>query len=100
MHVTRIALGTPLHSTVANMPCCLIILEVMRGLMEGIHYVVSRNLVSRTLVLLIGDGCDVKGVLDGLRKMHDSAGLTAIRMAAWFSRRSRNGTERGSVRRG
>ena len=43
MHVTGMAPGTPLHSTVANMPCCLIIVEVPRGLMEGIHSVVSRN---------------------------------------------------------
>ena len=43
MHVTGMALGTPLHSTVADMPYCLIIVEVPRGLMEGIHSVVSRN---------------------------------------------------------
>ena len=43
MHVTRKAPSTPLHSTVANMPYCLIIVEVPKGLMEGIHSDVSWN---------------------------------------------------------
>ena len=54
MHVASMAPGTPLHSTVANMPCCLIIVEAPKGHMEGIHSVVSRNLVFRTLVLMVG----------------------------------------------
>ena len=30
MHITGMAPGTPLHSTVANMPYCLIIVEVSK----------------------------------------------------------------------
>ena len=43
--------------------------------MEGIHSVVSRNLVFGTLVLIVGEACDVLGVLDGLRKLHDNEGF-------------------------
>ena len=81
MHITGMASGTPPHSTVANMPYCLIIVEVPKGHMEGIHSVVSRNLVSGTLILIVGTACDVLGVLDGLRKLHDSEGLTTICVA-------------------
>ena len=41
MHITGMASGTPLHSTVANMLYCLIIVEVPKGHVEGIHSVVS-----------------------------------------------------------
>ena len=58
MHVTGMAPGTPLHSIVANMPYYLIIVDVPKGHMEGIHSVVSRNLVSGTLVLMVADACD------------------------------------------
>ena len=78
MHITGMASGMPLHSTVANMPYCLIIVEVPKGHVEGIHSVVSRNLVSGTLVLIVGSACDVVGVLDGLRKLHDNEGLKTI----------------------
>ena len=78
MHVTRMALGTALHSTVANMLYCLTIAKVPRGLMEGIHPAVSRKLVCGSLVLLVGDACNVTGVLDVLRKVDDNEGLTAI----------------------
>ena len=81
MHITGMASSTLLHSRVANMPYCLIIVEVPKGHMEGIHSVVSRNLVSRTLVLIVGSACDVVGVLDGLRKLHDNEGLTTICVA-------------------
>ena len=81
MHITGMAYGTPPHSTVANMPYCLIIVEVSKGHMEGIHSVVSRNLVSGTLLLIVGSTCDVMGLLDGLRKWHDNEGLTAICVA-------------------
>ena len=84
MHITGMASGTLLHSTVANMPYCLIIVEVPKGHMEGIHSVVSRNLVSGTLVLIVGEACDVLGVLDGLRKLHDNEGLTTIRVACFI----------------
>ena len=84
MHITGMAFGTPLHSTVANMPYCLIIVEVSKGRMEGIHSVVSRNLVSGTLVLIVGSACDVVGVLDGLRKLHDNEGLTTICVACFI----------------
>ena len=80
-HIIGMAPGTPLHSTVANMPYCLIFVEVPKGHMEGIHSVVSCNLVSGTLVLIVGEACDVLGVLDGLRKLHDNEGLTTIRVA-------------------
>ena len=43
--------------------------------MEGIHSVLSRNLVSGTLVLIVGEACDVLRVLDGLRKLHDNKGV-------------------------
>ena len=78
MHITWMASGTLLHSTVANMPYCPIIVELPKGYMEGIHSVVNRNLVSWTLVLIVGSACDVLGVLDGLRKLHDNEGLTTI----------------------
>ena len=52
--------------------------------MEGIHSVVSRNLVSGTLVLIVGEACDVLGVMDGLRKLHDNEGLTPIRVACFI----------------
>ena len=81
MHITGMASGTPLHSTVANMPYCLIIVEVAKGHMEGIHSVVSGNLVFGTLVLIVGSACDVLGVLHGLRKLHDNKGLTTICVA-------------------
>ena len=84
MHVTGMASGTLLHSTVTNMPYCLIIVEVPKGHMEGIHSVVSRNLVSGTLVLIVGSACDVLGVLDGLRKLHDNEGLTTICVACFI----------------
>ena len=84
MHITRMASVTPLHSTVANMPYCLIIVEVPKGHMEGIHSVVSRILVSRTLVLIVGSACDVLGVLNGLRKLHDNEGLTAIYLVCFI----------------
>ena len=84
MHITGMASGTPLHSTVANMPYCLIIVEVPKGHMEGMHSVVSRNLVSGTLVLIVGEACDVLGVLDGLRKLHDNKGLTTIHVACFI----------------
>ena len=84
MAVTGMALGTPLHSTVANMPHCLIIVEVPKGRMEGIHSVASQNLVSGTLVLMVGDACNVTGVLDGLQKISDKKGLTTIRIACVF----------------
>ena len=45
MHITGMASGTLLHSAVANMPYCPIIVEVPKGHMEGIHSVVSRNVV-------------------------------------------------------
>ena len=83
MHVTGIAPSTPLHTTVANMPYCLIIFEVPSGLMEGIHYVVGRNWVSGTLVLLVGDACDVAGAVDGLWKLHDNEGPTTIRIGCF-----------------
>ena len=38
----------------------------------------SPNLVCGTLVLMVGDACDVSGVLDGLHKMHDSEALCRI----------------------
>ena len=82
MHITGMAAGTPLHSTVANMPYCLIIVEVPKGRMEGIHSVVS--LVSVMLVLIVGEACDVLGVLDGLRKLHDNEGLTTFRVACFI----------------
>ena len=78
MHITGMASGMPLHSTVANMPYCLIIVEVPKGHMEGINSVVSSNLVSGTLVLIVGSACDVFGVPDGLRKLHDNKGWTTI----------------------
>ena len=81
MHINGMASGTPLHCTVANMPYCLISVEVPKGHMEGIHSVVSRNLVSGMLVLIVGSACDVLGVLDGLRKLHDNEGLTNICVA-------------------
>ena len=84
MHTTGMAPGTPLHSTVANMPYCLIIVEVPKGHMEGIHSVVSRNWVSGTLVLIVGEAFDVLAVLDGLRKLHDNEGLTTIRVACFI----------------
>ena len=84
MHITGMASGTPLHSTVANMPYCLIIVEVPKGHMECIHSVVSRNLVSGTLVLIVGSACDVVGVLDGLRKLHDNGGWTTICVACFI----------------
>ena len=84
MHITGIASGTPVPSTVANMPYCLIIVEVPKGHMEGIHSVVSRNLVSGTLVLIVGAACDVLGVLDGLRKLHNNEGLTTICVACFI----------------
>ena len=84
MHITGMASGTPLHSTVANMLYCLIIVEVPKRHMEGIHFVVSRNLVSGTLVLIVGTACDVLGVLDGLQKLHDNEGLTRICVACFI----------------
>ena len=84
MHITGMASGTPLHSTVANMPYCLVIVEVPKGHMEGIHSVVSRNLVSGTLVLIVGSACDVVGVLHGLRKLHDNEGLTTTCVACFI----------------
>ena len=84
MHITGMASGTPLHSTVASMPYCLIIVEVPNGHMEGIHSVVSCNLVSGTLVLIVGTTCDFLGVLDGLRKLHDNEGLTTICVACFI----------------
>ena len=84
MHIIGMAPGTPLHSTVANMPYCLIIVEIPKGHMEGIHSVVSRNLVFGTLVLIVGEACDVLGVLDGLRKLHDNEGLTTICAACFI----------------
>ena len=58
--------------------------------MEGIHSVVSRNLVSGTLVLIVGEACDVLGVLDGLRKFYDkkavdnnSRGLLYSGISVW-----------------
>ena len=75
MHVTGIAPDTPLHSTGANGLCCLIIVEVPKGHMEGIHSVVSQNLVFGTLVLIVGDACDVTAVLHGLPKVHNNQGL-------------------------
>ena len=84
MHITRMACGTPLHSTVAHMPYCLIIVEVPKGHMQGIHSVVNRNLVSGTLVLIVASACDVVGVLDGLRKLHDNEGLTTICVACFI----------------
>ena len=84
MHITGMARGTPLHSTVANMPYCLIIVEVPKGHMEGINSVVSRTLVSGTLVLIVGEACGVLGLLDGLRKLHDNEGLTTIREACFI----------------
>ena len=84
MHITGMASGTPLHSTVANMPYCLIIVEVPKEHMEGIHCVVSRNLVYGTPVLIVGSACDVLGVLDGLRKLHDNEGLTTICVACFI----------------
>ena len=84
MHITGMASGTPLHSTVANMPYYLIIVEVPKGHMEGIHSVVSRNLVSGTLVFIVGSACDVVGVLDGLGKVHDNQGLTTTCVACFF----------------
>ena len=83
MHITRMAFGTPLHSTVANVPYCVIIVEVPKGHMEGIHSVVSRNLVFGTIVLIVGSACDVLGVLDG-RKLHDNEGLTTICVACFI----------------
>ena len=35
-------------------------------------------MVSGTLVLLVGDACDVTGIVDGLRKLHDNEGPTTI----------------------
>ena len=84
MHITRMASSTPLHSTVANMPYCLIIVEVPKGHMEGINSVVSRNLVSGTLVLIVGESTDVLGVVDVLRKLHGNEGLTTIRVACFI----------------
>ena len=84
MHITGMASGTPLHSSVANMPYCPIIVEVPKGHMEGIHSAVSRNLVSGTLVLIVSSACDVLGVLDGLRKLHDNEGLTTICVACFI----------------
>ena len=84
MHITGMASGTPLNSTVANMPYCMIIVEVPKGHIEGIHSNVSRNLVSGTLVLIVGSACDVVGVVDGLRKLHDNEGLTTIRVACFI----------------
>ena len=83
LYNTGMAFGTPLHSTVANMPYCMIIVEVPKGHTEGIHSVVSRNLVSRTLVLIVGSPCDVVGVLYGLRKLQDNEGLTTTLAFAW-----------------
>ena len=83
-HITGMASGTPLHSTVANMPYCLIIVEIPKGHMEGIHSVVSHNLVSGTLVLIVGSACDVVGVLDGLGNLHDNEGLATICVACFF----------------
>ena len=84
MHIIGMASGTPLHSTMANLPYCLIIVEVPKGHVEGIHSAVTRNLVSGTLVLIVGEACDVLGVLDGLRKLHDNEGLTTIRVACFI----------------
>ena len=81
MHVTPMVPGTPLHSTVANMPYCLIVMEVLKGHMEGIHSVVIRNLVSGTFVPIVGDNSDVTLLVDGLRKMHENEGLRTIRIA-------------------
>ena len=84
MPITGLACATPLHFTVANMPYCRIIVEVPKGHMEGIHSVVNRNLVSGTLVLIVGEACDVPGVVDGLRKLHGNEGLTRIRVACFI----------------
>ena len=84
MHIIGMVSGTPLHSTVANMPYCLIIVKALKGHMEGIPSVVRRNLVSRTLVLIVGEACDVLGVLDGFRKLHENEGLTTIRVACFI----------------
>ena len=84
MQITGMAPGTPLHPTVANMPYCVIIVEVPKAHMEGIHSVVSRNMVSRTLVPIVGKARDVLGVLDGLRKLHDNNGLTTICVACFI----------------
>ena len=92
MHIIGMAPSTPLHSTVANMPYCLIIVEIPKGHMEGIHSVVSCNLVSGTLVLIVGEACDVLGVLDGPRKLHDNEGLTMFAWLALFWDLSHNGT--------
>ena len=82
MHVTGMALGTPLHSAIADMPYCLIIVEVPSGRMEGIHSVLSRNAVSRTLDLLVGDVCDPKLNIPLCR----CPGALLSLMAQWFSK--------------
>ena len=61
-------------------PYCFMIFEVPRGLMEGIHCVMSRNLVCGTHVVVVGEACDVTGVLDVLPKMHDNVSVTTIRI--------------------
>ena len=84
MQITGMAPGTPLHPMVANMPYCVIIVEVPKAHMEGIHAVVSRNLVSGTLVPIVGEACDVLGRLDGLGKFHNNEGLTTICVACFI----------------
>ena len=74
MYVIGMAPGTPRHSIVANIPYYLIIVGVPKGHMEGIYSVASQNLVCGTLVLMVGYACNVMGVLDWLRKMHDNEG--------------------------
>ena len=49
-----------------------------------IHSVVSRHLVSGTLVLIVSSACDVLGVLDDLRKLQDNEGLTTICVACFI----------------
>ena len=85
MHVISVAVGTLPHSAVANMPYGLIIVEVPKGLMEGVHSIMSRNLTSGTLLLLIGDAYTVKCVWDGLPKMHDNKGPATIRNDCFIS---------------
>ena len=97
MHVTGMVPGNPLHSIVANMPYCLIIVERPRGLIEGIHSIVSRNLVFGTLVLVVGDACDVRGVLDVLRTMCDIEGLPTIRIGRFILGSSTQQDSRGSL---